>query len=125
MDFKTHQLNKLVGPDLAVSAAARLYPGAADAVDLVHEDDAGRVLLRHHEQLPHHPTALADELLDELGAGHSAETFGLFSTRGADTTLPDEGALGVMGHSSGKQSLPRSRGPPFWGGSCAACSCRS
>ena len=82
-------------------------------------------IILHHEQLPHHPTALADELLDELGAGHSAETFGLFSTRGADTTLPDEGALGVMGHSSGKQSLPRSRGPPFWGGSCAACSCRS
>ena len=65
------------GPlDLAVPASAGLYPGGADAVDLVHEDDAGRVLPRHHEQLPHHPAALADELLDELGAGHSAETFG-------------------------------------------------
>ena len=44
---------------LAVPAAPRLNPGRPDGVDLVHEDDGGRVLPRHHKQLPHHPAALA------------------------------------------------------------------
>ena len=44
---------------LAVPAAPRLNPGRPDGVDLVHEDDGGRVLPRHHEQLPHHSAALA------------------------------------------------------------------
>ena len=44
---------------LAVAAATRLNPGRANGVDLVHEDDGGRVLPRHHKQLPHHPAALA------------------------------------------------------------------
>ena len=55
------------GPlDLAVSAAAGLDPGAPDAVNLVHKDDGGGVLPGHHEQLPHHPAALSNELLDQL-----------------------------------------------------------
>ena len=44
---------------LAVPAAPRLNPGRPNGVDLVHEDDGGRVLPRHHKQLPHHPAALA------------------------------------------------------------------
>ena len=43
---------------LAVPAAPRLNPGRPNGVDLVHEDDGGRVLPRHHKQLPHHPAAL-------------------------------------------------------------------
>ena len=71
------------GPlDLAVPASAGLYPGGADAVDLVHEDDAGGVLSTsvesrpgaqclsvspgHHEQFPHHTTSLSNELLHQL-----------------------------------------------------------
>ena len=35
-------------------AATALYPRGADGVDLVHEDDGGRVLSSHHEQLANH-----------------------------------------------------------------------
>ena len=69
---------------LAVSAAARLYPGTADAVDLVHEDNGRGVLSGHHEQLPHHPAALANELLDQLGSRHS-EVIGYTTSLTCDT----------------------------------------
>ena len=79
---------------LAVPAAPRLNPGRPDGVDLVHEDDGGRVLPRHHKQLPHHPAALAcgnravavlkrilkydilntNELLDKLRSGNANES---------------------------------------------------
>merc|ERR1719400_3033873 len=55
----------------------------------LHGDDAGCVFSGHHEEFPHHATSLSDKLLHQLGAGD-----------------PDEGALGVVSHSSGQQSLP-------------------
>ena len=73
---------------LAVAARAALDARRADRVDLVHEDDGGRVLARHHEQLAHHARALADELLDELAAAHA-----------------DERALGVVGDGARQQSF--------------------
>src|SRR2546428_122942 len=45
--------------------AARL---ATECVDLVEEDDAGRVLLRMPEEVAHPRRADADEHLDEVGA---------------------------------------------------------
>ena len=48
-------------PDLTVPSTPGLDPSGSDGVDLVHEDDGGRVLPRHHEQLPHHPAALTWE----------------------------------------------------------------
>lgn len=39
---------------LTVSTRASLQPGRADRVDLVHEDDGGRMLTGHDEQFTHH-----------------------------------------------------------------------
>jgi len=75
---------------LRVAAAAALYPLRADGVDLVHEDERGRVLARHDEELPHHARPLADVLLYELGAGDA-----------------DEGAVGVVRHRARQQRLAR------------------
>src|SRR3972149_6593809 len=46
---------------------------AADRVDLVDEDDAGRVTLRLVEEVAHAGAADADELFDELGAADRKE----------------------------------------------------
>ena len=46
---------------------------AADGVDFVDEDDAGRVLLRLLEHVAHARRADADEHLDEVGAGDREE----------------------------------------------------
>lgn len=46
----------------------------------------------HHEEFPHHATALANVLLHQLTARH-----------------PDEGAVGVVRHCSGQQRLASSR----------------
>src|SRR5947209_3318117 len=46
---------------------------AADRVDLVHEHDARRRLLRLLEQVAHTRRADADEHLDEVGAGDGEE----------------------------------------------------
>lgn len=46
-------------PDLTVPSTPGLNSSGADGVDLVHEDDGGRMLSSHHEQLSHHATALA------------------------------------------------------------------
>ena len=53
---------------LVVAAARAGAAVAADRVDLVHEDDAGRVLLALLEQVAHARGAHADEHLDEVGA---------------------------------------------------------
>src|SRR4051812_38714827 len=53
---------------LVVAAAEARAAMAADRVDLVHEDDAGRVLLRLLEQVAHARGADADEHLDEVRA---------------------------------------------------------
>ncbi len=53
---------------LVVAAAEAGAAVAADGVDLVDEDDAGRVLLALLEQVAHARGADADEHLDEVGA---------------------------------------------------------
>ena len=53
---------------LVVAAAHAGAAVAADGVDLVDEDDAGRVLLGLLEQVAHAGGADADEHLDEVGA---------------------------------------------------------
>ena len=58
---------------LVVSAAQAGAAMAADGVDLVDEDDAGRVLLALHEQIAHARGADADEHLDEVGAADGEE----------------------------------------------------
>jgi hypothetical protein len=58
---------------LIVAAAHASAAVAADGVDLVDEDDAGRVLLALHEQVAHARGADADEHLDEVGAGDGEE----------------------------------------------------
>src|SRR4249919_1454093 len=72
-----------------VVAAAHAGPAvAADGVDLVHEDDAGRVLLGLLEQVAHPARADADEHLDEVRAGDR-----------------EEGDAGLAGDGAGEQRL--------------------
>ncbi len=58
---------------LVVTAAHAGAAVAADGVDLVHEDDAGRVLLGLLEEVAHAAGADADEHLDEVRAGDREE----------------------------------------------------
>ena len=58
---------------LVVTAAHAGAAVAADGVDLVHEDDAGRVLLGLLEEVAHAGGADADEHLDEVRAGDREE----------------------------------------------------
>ena len=58
---------------LVVAAAQAGAPMAADGVDLVDEDDAGRMALALLEEVAHPARAHADEHLDEVGAGHGEE----------------------------------------------------
>ena len=58
---------------LVVAAAEAGAAMAADRVDLVHEDDAGRVLLGLLEEVAHARGADADEHLDEVRAGDAEE----------------------------------------------------
>lgn len=54
--------------DLRVaSSGPALSPARADRVNLVHEDDAGRVLPGHDKELADHARAFANVLLHELG----------------------------------------------------------
>ena len=58
---------------LVVAAAEARAAVAADGVDLVDEDDAGRVLLGLLEHVAHAAGADADEHFDEVGAGNGEE----------------------------------------------------
>src|SRR4051794_20397249 len=58
---------------LVVTAAEPRAAVASDGVDLVHEDDAGRVLLGLLEEVAHARGAHADEHLDEVRAGDREE----------------------------------------------------
>ena len=58
---------------LVVPAAQARAPVPADRVDLVHEDDAGRVLLALLEEVAHARGAHAHEHLDEVRAGDREE----------------------------------------------------
>ena len=77
---------------LVVAAAHAGAAMAADGVDLVHEDDAGRVLLGLLEQVANAARADADEHLDEVGAGDREERH-----------------TGLAGHGPGEQRLTGAR----------------
>ena len=79
---------------LVVAAAQPGAAMAADGVDLVHEDDAGGVLLGLLEQVAHARGAHADEHLDEVGAGDR-----------------EEGDAGLTGDRAGEQRLAGARRP--------------
>ena len=68
---------------LVVTAAQAGATVAADGVDLVHEDDAGRVLLGLLEQVTHARGAHAHEHLDEVGAGDREERHARLAGDGA------------------------------------------
>jgi hypothetical protein len=78
---------------LVVPAAHAGAAVAADGVDLVHEDDAGGVLLRLLEEVAHAAGADADEHLDEVRAGDR-----------------EEGDAGLTGDGAGQQRLSGARG---------------
>jgi hypothetical protein len=77
---------------LVVPAAEPGAAMAADGVDLVDEDDAGRVLLALLEQVAHARGADADEHLDEVGAADREERH-----------------VGLAGHGAGQQGLAGAR----------------
>ena len=68
---------------LVVTAAEAGAAVAADRVDLVDEDDAGRVLLALLEQVAHAAGADADEHLDEVRAGDAEERHARLARDGA------------------------------------------
>ncbi len=68
---------------LVVRAAEAGAALAANGVDFVHEDDAGRVALGLVEQVAHAAGADADEHLDELGAGDGEERHARLAGHGA------------------------------------------
>ncbi len=89
-----HLHQELVEGLLAFVVAAA-EPGAtvaAHGIDLVHEDDAGRVLLALFEQIAHARGAHPDEHLHEVGAGDG-----------------EEGHVGLAGDGLGQQGLSRAR----------------
>ncbi len=77
---------------LVVTAAHAGAAVAADGVDLVHEDDAGAVLLGLLEQVTHARGAHAHEHLDEVRAGDGEERH-----------------AGLAGHGARQQGLARAR----------------
>ena len=77
---------------LVVAAAQAGAAVAADGVDLVDEDDAGRVLLALLEEVAHAAGAHAHEHLHEVGAGDG-----------------EEGHVGLAGDGAGQQRLARPR----------------
>ena len=79
---------------LVVTAAQAGAAMAADGVDLVHEDDAGRVLLGLLEQVTHARGADADEHLDEVRARDREERH-----------------AGLAGDGAGQQRLAGARRP--------------
>ena len=68
---------------LVIAAAEAGAAMAADRVDFVDEDDAGRVLLGLLEHVAHAARADADEHLDEVGAGDGEERHVGFAGDGA------------------------------------------
>ena len=73
---------------LVVTATEAGAAMAADGVDLVHEDDARRVLLGLLEEVAHARGADADEHLDEVGAGDREERHaGLAGDRACEQRL--------------------------------------
>ena len=91
-----HLREELIEGLLALVVAAREARGARPAlpngVELVDEDDAGRLLLGLLEQVAHPGGAHPHEHLHELGAGEE-----------------EEGHVGFPGHRAGEQGLARAR----------------
>ena len=89
-----HLVERLLA--LVVTAAEAGAALAADRVDLVDEDDRGRLLARGLEQVAHAGGADADEHLHEVGAGDRDERDAGFTGDGArdqrlaGTGRPDE-----------------------------------
>lgn len=87
--------------DLGIAAAAALDAGRTDAVDFVHEDDAGCVFAGHDEEFADHSTALADVFLDQFRTAH-----------------PDKFAVRVVRHCSRQEGFPGAGGAveedAFW-----------
>ncbi len=68
---------------LLVRPHRALHARASQRVELVDEDDAGRLRLRLREQVPHARGADADEHLDELGPAQAEEGHLRFARHGA------------------------------------------
>lgn len=87
-----HLVEQLKQDALHLSVGARLSVESlrGDGVDLVDEDDGGRVLLGEAEDVAHHARALAQILLHELGADDA-----------------DEGGRGGVGDGLGEHGLAR------------------
>ena len=78
---------------LVVSPAQARAPVASDRIDLIHEDDAGRMRFALLEEIAHARGAHAHEHLDEVGAGHLEE-----GTRGLTRHRPrEQGLAGARG----------------------------
>ena len=92
---------------LVVAAAHAGAAVAADGVDLVHEDDAGRVLLGLLEQVADAAGADADEHLDEVRAGDREERHaGLAGDRAGQQRLAGAGRA-VQQHALGDARAER------------------
>ena len=88
--LREHLVERLLA--LVVPAAEARAALAADGVDLVDEDDRGRLLLRGLEQVAHARRADADEHLHEVGAGDRDERHaGLARDRACDEGLTGAG----------------------------------
>ncbi len=80
--------------DLGVTGGFRLGAFGRDGVDLVDKDDRGFVLPGEFEQVTNEFRPLADELVNEFGAGHL-----------------DEGGVGLVCNGPGEHRLAGSRRP--------------
>ena len=89
---------------LVVAAAQAGATLAADRVDFVDEDDAGRMFLGLLEHVAHPRRAHADEHLDEVGAGNAEERhFGLAGNRPRQQRLA---GAGVAHHQHAARNAP-------------------
>ena len=111
---------------LVVAAAEAGAAMAADRVDFVDEDDAGRVLLRLLEHVAHAAGADADEHLDEVGARDGEERHvGFAGDRARDQRLAGAGRADqqhaardacrrAAGICPGRAGIRRSPAGPAW-----------
>ena len=90
--FHEQRVQRLLA--LVVPAAQACAAVAADGVNFVNEDDAGRVLLALLEKIAHAARAHADEHLDEVRTGNR-----------------EERNIGFAGNRARKQRLARARRP--------------
>ena len=111
---------------LVVAAAEARAAMAADRVDFIDEDDAGRVLFRLLEHVAHTARADADEHLDEVGARNGEERHvgftrrprarsGSCRCRGGRPAARRAGCgRPASGTSAGRAGIRRSPADPLW-----------